>query len=81
MSAAYGPYIAWVNPSGDPLVPPPTVSNDVFVYSTETGSEVRLTNLPGHAGHPALSADYVVWQDWRNGNADVYIARLRDLFQ
>jgi beta propeller repeat protein len=53
---------------------------DIRAFDFTTGTEVRVTNNPGSARYPWISQDYLVWTDYRNGNADVYIARLVDVF-
>ncbi len=57
-------YGARVNPSGIVLDP----------------NGIPILTMPGNQGVPAISFDginyLVVWEDWRNGNGDVYGARM-----
>jgi beta propeller repeat protein len=75
--ASFGPYIAWVNRNDQN----PVFYDDVFLYNFASATELRLTRLPAKQWRPAVSAEYVVWEDHRNGNPDIYVARLADLFR
>ena len=54
---------------------------DIFVFDIGTGRQVQVTRLSSTQWLPAISQDYVAWEDYRNGNADIYIARLIDIFK
>ena len=68
------PWIAWVNRNDDV----PAFYDDVLVYNLQTGRETRLTSSPARQWLPALAGDFIVWEDFRNGddNADVYFQDL-----
>jgi beta propeller repeat protein len=71
-----GTFVAWVNRNDAN----PVFYDDVFVYDLITTQEVRVTQLPARQWFPALSAPYLVWEDHRKGNADVFIEQLSNLF-
>jgi len=66
----WGPRVAWM--SG---------KDEIYAYDLEAGRQVRVTNLASSQAIPWISQDYLVWEDYRNGAADVYIARLADIFR
>jgi beta propeller repeat protein len=37
------------------------------------GKEVRITTNPEYEGSPAISGNRIVWEDYRNGDADIYM--------
>ncbi|MHC4517824.1 MAG: putative Ig domain-containing protein [Planctomycetota bacterium] len=64
---------------------------DIFLSTSSDGTTwsrpVQLTDSDGHEIHPAIALDsqspyrvYVVWQDDRNGNADIYTAYSTNVF-
>ena len=64
-----GSRVAWYDAAGD-----------IHAFDITTGKEVRVTNLGSTQRIPWISQDYLVWEDYRNGNGDIYIARLVDVF-
>jgi beta propeller repeat protein len=73
--AASGSYVAWVNRNDAN----PVFFDDVFLYDFTSATELRVTHNPARQWHPALSGDYLVWEDSRNGNADIFITRVSKL--
>jgi beta propeller repeat protein len=65
-----GPFVAWHD-----------ASKDIYAFDIDHGKQVQVTRLPSVQWLPAISRDFVVWEDYRNGNADIYIARLADVFK
>ena len=61
--------IAWNNYDG---APPITI--DIYVWDPVCNR--RKVTESGCAGHPRVYGDIVVWGDTRNGDADVYMARM-----
>jgi beta propeller repeat protein len=45
---------------------------DIFAYSILTGHEFQVHRGPSEQVEPSVSGQYVVWQDKRNGNWDIY---------
>jgi len=53
---------------------------DVFAYDFKAAREVRLTSSPVMQWMPAVSEPFVVWEDHRDANAEIYIEDLRKVF-
>ncbi len=57
-------------------VPPLTYANSGSALMASSslvgGTETAITTNPAQQFHPDVSGDYVVWEDWRNGNLDIY---------
>ena len=66
----WGGRIAWMS-----------ANDDIYAYDLDAGIQKRVTNLASAQQLPWISQDYLVWQDDRNGNLDIYIARLADIFR
>lgn len=48
-------------------------SSDIYAYNVVTGSERRITPPGSYANHPAVSGDFIVWEDLRNlADFDIY---------
>ena len=56
-------------------------AHDSVAYYLTTDREVPVTHLPSWQWLPHLSARYLVWEDYRNGSADIDLARLEDVFK
>jgi beta propeller repeat protein len=56
-------------------------AGDIHAFDITTNTEVPVTNLASSQRLPWISQDYLVWEDYRNGHADIYIARLVDVFE
>jgi len=66
----WGSRIAWMS-----------ANDDIYAYDLDAGIQKRVTNLTSAQQIPWISQDYLVWQDDRNGDLDIYIARLADIFR
>jgi beta propeller repeat protein len=66
----WGSRIAWMS-----------ANDDIYAYDLDAGMQKRVTNLASAQQLPWISQDYLVWQDDWNGNLDIYIARLADIFR
>jgi beta propeller repeat protein len=66
----WGSRVAWM--SGN---------DEIYAYDLDAGGQKRVTSLASSQQLPWISQDYLVWQDNRNGDWDVYIARLADIFR
>jgi beta propeller repeat protein len=65
----WGSRVAWESGTGA-----------IYGYDLDAQRQVRVTNLAS-SRRPWISQDYLVWEDDRNGNTDIYIARLADIFR
>lgn len=54
--------------------------DDIYVYNVSTGQEVRVTSSAARQWFPTISGQYLVWEDLRNGNADLYGLELSSIF-
>ncbi len=45
---------------------------DVDLYDNDTGDPITVTNDAAVQGRPRVGADYVVYEDYNSGNADVF---------
>ena len=69
-----GPYAAWgTRPAIGGFL------GTIVASDFSTGRWVSvITRLEGWL--PAMTQDYLVWEDYRNGNADIYLARIGEIF-
>jgi beta propeller repeat protein len=67
-----GRYVAWVNrnDAGSAFF------DDVFVHDFLTATTSRVTTHPARQFQPAITDEYIAWEDWRGGQPRVYILRL-----
>jgi TolB protein len=70
-----GPYAAWMTPPA-----PGGFLGQIAAYDFTSGRRVLVTTLLKER-LPAISQDYLVWEDYRNGDGDIYIARIGDIFK
>ena len=69
--ATDGDYVVWSTPN--------TSDNaNIMGYDLSTGTEFTICDAAGAQINPAISDGVVVWQDDRNGNWDIYGARIGD---
>ena len=62
----YGEWVAWNSlnlSNGD---------NSVALYNLTSSEQITIPLMTAHETWISLDSQYVVWDDWRNGNADVY---------
>ncbi len=52
-----------------------TGNGDIYIKSIPSGVETRMTLSDANQTSPKLSQSYLVWQDDRNGNLDIYAGR------
>ena len=72
--ATDGDYVVWSTPN--------TSDNaNIMGYDLSTGTEFTICDAAGAQINPAISDGVVVWQDDRNGNWDIYGARIGDQSQ
>ncbi|GEM_PF-1842281 len=86
--AIYGSTVVWEDYRNDPYggYRGPGIGNpDIYAYNISTHREIPIcTEKSGDAKrdsaqqNPAIWKNLVVWEDWRNGNADIYIYDLND---
>ena len=69
--ATDGAYVVWSTPNDSGQA-------DVMGYDVSTGAEFTVCDAAGAQIDPAVSDGVVVWQDDRNGNADIYGVRVAD---
>ena len=43
------------------------------MYDLSTSQEIRITTDESDPFFPAIYGDRIMWQDWRNGNPDIYM--------
>ena len=51
-------------------------NDDIFVNNLDLGVETQVTNNTSDQRKPAIYDGRIVWQDYRNGNWDIYMAML-----
>ncbi len=49
---------------------------DIYMYDLSTGQETRITTNATLQWRPDIYDNKIVWEDWRNGNADIYMATI-----
>lgn len=70
-----GRYAAWADRDESNHVD----CDDLWLYDFLTGSLLRLTNDAAVQWFPALTDEFVAWEDHRDGRTRVYVARLSSL--
>ncbi|MCC4770064.1 hypothetical protein FXV91_07580 [Methanosarcina sp. DH2] len=73
--AIYGDRIVWQdsrNGKGIGQSGYPTGSWDIYMHDLSTHNEIQITNDSSDKGSPAIYEDRIVWDEWRNGNPEVY---------
>ena len=53
---------------------------DIYVYDLINNIQERITFNPAYQINPAVSGNVIVWQDFRNGNWDIYMYDLSGSF-
>ncbi|MEA1887634.1 MAG: choice-of-anchor D domain-containing protein [Bacteroidota bacterium] len=67
-----GNIIVWAQlKSGDPG------NWDIYMFDLGTWQISAICTAEGRQTHPSISENIVVWEDWRNGNADIYARLLK----
>ncbi len=54
---------------------------DIYAYNLTLRKEIPVCTAPGAQQNPDIWKNLVVWEDYRNGNADIYIYNLSDPHQ
>jgi beta propeller repeat protein len=68
--AIYGNIIVWEGESG--------VENwNIYMYDFSTKKETQITTDGSEQWDPAIYENKIVWEDWRNGNSDIYMCTLK----
>lgn len=49
---------------------------DIFAFDIEAGREFPITTAPGRQTLPAVSGNRVVWEDWSDRGAQVFLAEI-----
>lgn len=49
---------------------------DIYLKDLSSGVEIAVCTSPGDQVNPAIDGDLIVWEDNRNGDWDIYAARL-----
>lgn len=68
--ALYGDVMVWIS-----------TDTNVQCYNLLTGEEVTVKTEKSTKGCPAIYDDVVVWEDYRNGNWDVYGYNISDILE
>jgi len=71
--AIYGDRIVWTDYRNfvETKFPIDYPTPDIYMYNLSTSKETRLTKS-GSARNPSIYNDRIVWEDWRNGNFDIF---------
>ena len=75
--AIYGDRIVWTDYRNilETKFPIDWPTPDIYMYNISTSKETRITTS-GSARNPSIYKDRIVYEDWRNGNFDIYMCIL-----
>lgn len=79
--AIWGDLIVWEDYRDDPRggwASPGNRDSNIYLYNLSSGETKRLTQDDSSQIRPDIWENYVVWEDYRNGDPDIYMLDLND---
>ena len=72
--------IVWEDYRNEPLSwgAPGTKNADIYMYNTSSKNTIQLISNDSDQRNPDIWRDIVVWEDYRNGDADIYYIDLNE---
>ena len=77
--AIWGDLVVWEDYRDDPLgswASPGNRNSNIYLHDLSSGDTVRLTHNDSSQVNPDIWENYVVWEDYRNGDPDIYLLDL-----
>ncbi len=81
-AAIWGDRVVWEDYRHDPIgawSTPGLRNSCIYMFNITSGETVRLTNNDSSQVRPDIWENYVVWEDYRHGNADIYYMDLNTM--
>ncbi|MFO7991248.1 MAG: hypothetical protein R6U61_03010 [Thermoplasmata archaeon] len=81
LSSIHGGNIVWEDYRNDfygSWSSPGLRNSDIYLYNISREETIQLTSHESSQSKPDIWRNYVVWEDYRNGNADIYYLDLLD---
>lgn len=83
-SAIHGENIVWEDYRDDPFgtwASPGNRNSNIYLYNLEEEQTYQVTTNTSSQINPDIWENFVVWEDYRNGNADIYYTDISPLFR
>ncbi len=79
--AVWGDLVVWEDYRDDPYgsyASPGNRNSNIYLFNMTSEEILRLTQDDSSQVNPDIWENYVVWEDYRNGNPDIYMLDLED---